>query len=101
MKRHPNSKRFHQLLRELGRLHDRKQGDYGRDDDPFHNVRASAEWGIRPWVGAMVRANDKVKRLQSLARNGKLHNEAAEDSLRDIAVYAIIALVLYEQDYEL
>jgi hypothetical protein len=96
--RHPNSARFHEILQEAGELHDRKQADYGRGDDPFANVRASGEWGVSPWVGAMIRLNDKVRRLQSLVANGKLENESAEDSLRDIAVYAIIALVLFEQE---
>lgn len=97
--RHPNSARFHAILGELGELHDRKQADYGRDDDPFANVRASEEWGIPGWQGAMVRATDKVRRLQSLITNGKLENETAEDSLRDLAVYSVIALVLYEQEH--
>src|SRR5207245_10917894 len=44
--RHPNSARFHQILKELGELHDKKQADYGRGDDPFANVRASTEWGV-------------------------------------------------------
>lgn len=96
--RHPNSARFHELLSEIGALHDRKQTDYGRGDDPFANVRASEEWGISGWMGAMIRLNDKVRRLQSLAGKGSLANEAAEDSFKDIAVYALIALVLYEQD---
>ena len=65
--RHPNSGRFHELLAEAGRLHDKKQTDYGRTDDPFANVRASEEWGIDGWVGAMIRATDKVRRLQTLA----------------------------------
>ena|SRR3990167_2858090 len=95
--RNPKSQRFHDILQELGALHDRKQRDYGRDDDPFANVRASNEWGIEPWVGAMVRLTDKVRRLQALARRGQLANEAAEDSFRDIAVYAVIAAVLYEE----
>lgn len=96
--RHPNSARFHELLKELADLHDRKQADYGRGDDPFANVRASEEWGVTPWVGAMIRLNDKVRRLQSLIQNGQLKNETADDSFRDIAVYAIIALVLFEQE---
>lgn len=79
-------------------MHDRKQADYGTDTDPFANVRTTEEWGVPAWVGAMVRLNDKVQRLKSLIKNGKLHNESAEDSLRDIAVYATIALVLWEQD---
>ena len=95
--RHPNSVRFHQILADLGRLHDKKQADYGRGDDPFANVRASEEWGIAPWVGAMVRLNDKVRRLQKAAQGGALANEGVVDSLMDIGVYAVIALVLYEQ----
>lgn len=97
--RHPNSARFHEILQELGDLHDKKQKDYGRNDDPFANVRASSEWGVQPWIGAMIRATDKVRRLQSFAEAGVLYNESAEDSLRDIAVYSVIALVLMEQEY--
>lgn len=96
--RHPNSARFHEFLKEAGDLHDLKQTDYGRGDDPFANVRASEEWNIEGWKGAMIRLNDKVRRLQNLCKNGSLNNEAAEDSFMDIAVYALIARVLYEQE---
>lgn len=95
--RHPNSARFHELLTEAGDMHDRKQLDYGKGDDPFANVRATEEWGVDAWIGAMVRLSDKVKRLQSLSRKGYLANEAAKDSFIDIAVYALIAYVLFEQ----
>jgi hypothetical protein len=96
--RHPNSARFHELLEHAGETHDRKQEDYGKGDDPFANVRASEDWGVPGWVGAMVRLTDKVKRLQSLRTKGYLANESAKDSFLDIAVYALIAYVLYEQD---
>lgn len=96
--RHPNSARFHTILAELGDLHDKKQKDYGRGDDPFANVRAASEWGVDSWVGTMIRANDKMRRLQTFAQCGTLANESVEDSLRDLAVYSIIALVLFEQD---
>lgn len=89
--------RFHEILRELGALHDKKSLDYGTEEDSFANIRGSKEWGVEPWVGAMIWANDKVKRLQKLAREGKLANEPAVDSFRDLAVYAVIALVLYEE----
>jgi hypothetical protein len=98
--RHPSSERFHAILRELGDLHDKKQQDYGLANDPFANVRGSSEWGIKSWVGAMVRANDKLRRLQKYAQAGRLSNESVEDSFRDLAVYAVIALVLWEQDQE-
>ncbi len=89
--------RFHAALKRIADMHDRKQVDYGSGEDPFANVRASERWGIPGWVGAMVRASDKVHRLQEYAKKGFLQNEAAKDSLIDIAVYAIIALVLLEE----
>lgn len=97
---HPLSARFHELLGEAGALHRAKQADYGRSYDPFANVRASEDWGIPGWVGCMVRATDKIKRLQKLARDGNLSNEAARDSFMDLAVYALIGLVLYEEEQE-
>mgnify|MGYP001563265963 FL=1 len=97
-KAHPSSARFHQLLQEMGELHDRKQLDYGSDTDPFANVRSSSEWGLPAWVGAMVRATDKLRRLQSFARKGSLANESAIDSMMDLAVYSIIARILYESE---
>lgn len=90
-------KRFHDLLEEIGELHDKKQQDYGRDDDPFANVRASADWGVPAWVGALIRGTDKIKRLQKAARGGTLSNEGVEDSMMDLAVYALIALILYRE----
>lgn len=89
--------RFHELLRTIGELHDKKQQDYGTLGDPFANVRGSQEWGVEPWVGAMIRATDKLKRLQKAAKGGTMANESVEDSFMDLAVYALIALVLYEE----
>ena len=94
---HPSSEAFHAVLKVLGDLHDKKQTDYGTDEDPFHNVRASQEWGIAPWIGCMIRATDKVRRLQTFAKKGTLGNEGVEDAFLDLAVYAVIGLVLYRQ----
>lgn len=95
-----SSPKFHALLRQIGELHDKKQRDYGSDNDPFANVRASKEFGVKPWVGAMIRLNDKVHRLEQFACKGELANESAEDSMMDIAVYALIALILYREENE-
>lgn len=89
--------RFHALLKEIGDLHDAKQEDYGQEQDPFANVRGSKDWGVEPWKGAMIRAYDKVKRLQKYAKTGTLRNEAARDSFMDLAVYSLIALVLHDE----
>lgn len=94
---HPQGQRVYQIMTELAALHAKKQADYGLDHDPFANVRGSEDWAVPAWVGAMVRANDKVKRLQTLARKGSLSNESAIDSFNDLAVYAIIARVLFEE----
>ena len=94
---HRSSVRFCEVLDEIKALHLKKMSDYGKPGDPFANVRVSSNWGMPAWVGAMVRANDKVARLQSLATTGKLFNEGAIDSFLDLASYAIIALVLYEE----
>jgi hypothetical protein len=92
-------RRLYQLLAEIALLSASKQSDYGRGDDPFFNVRQSGvDWDIPPWVAAMIRGTDKVRRLQSLRRKGSLANESASDSLKDLAVYALIALVLMEDD---
>lgn len=95
---HPSSKRFYDYLIEAALLHAKKQRDYGKTDDPFANVRASEEWGIPGWIGACVRLNDKVRRLQALATKGELANESVIDSFLDISVYALIALVLYVEE---
>lgn len=95
--RHPNSARFHEILHDLGELHDLKQADYGADNDPFANVRNSQDFGVPAWIGCAVRANDKMKRIQAYARRGSLMNESLEDAFRDLAVYSVIALVLLEE----
>lgn len=95
--RHPSSARYHRILHDLGALHDLKSQDYGSESDPFANVRASSEWGVPEWVGGMIRATDKVKRLQTFARKGVLANESARDAFLDLAVYAVISLILYDE----
>lgn len=89
--------RFHEILKELGDLHDKKGLDYGASADSLANVRASAAFGVPAWIGVAIRMRDKMTRLQAFARAGALANESLEDSLRDIAVYAVIALVLIEE----
>lgn len=96
--RHPSSQRFHDIIDELKALHDKKQADYGGPDDPFANVRAALDFGTSAWVGCMIRANDKMRRIQAAAKGSELKNEGVEDSLRDLAVYSIIGLILYQEE---
>lgn len=93
-----NHMSFTAILDEIEELHDKKQQDYGRVSDPYANVRASEDFGIPGWVGTIVRANDKMRRLQKFSQDQTLINESVEDSLLDLATYAIIALDLYRQE---
>ena len=89
--------RYLALLEEMATLHCKKSADYGLSRDPFANIRASEEFGIPAWLGAILRGNDKMQRLKSFAVKGKLENESVEDSLLDLSAYALIALVLYRE----
>ena len=90
---------FEKVIQEIQELHNKKQSDYGRPEqgDPFANVRASEDFGIDGWLGAVIRANDKVRRIQKYARGGTMVNESVEDSLMDAAVYFMIALCLFRE----
>ena len=92
-----NENNFPAVLDEMRELHDRKRRDYGTEVDGFANVRASEDFGIPGWLGSVMRANDKMSRLKAFAQTGTLANEGVEDSLIDLANYAVIALVLYRE----
>lgn len=85
---------FLKILDELKAMHFRKSADYGSDGDAFSNFRSAAEAGVEPWRGVMVRAFDKVSRIKAFMRSGSLKNESVEDSLLDLASYAMAALAL-------
>jgi hypothetical protein len=46
----------------------------------------------------MVRLSDKVTRLATFNATGTLHNEGVIDTLEDLASYAILARLLYEEE---
>lgn len=97
------SYRFVEILDRLETLHRQKQNDYGTSGDPYANVRASEGFGMPAWLGVAVRMQDKMKRLQTagtqyIQKGGvSLSNESLEDTFMDLAVYAIIGLVMLEE----
>jgi hypothetical protein len=92
--------RFNEILSELSAMHAKKMEDYGSHNDPYSNVRAGERFGVPAWVGCMIRAQDKLIRIQKAARSGRLANESLEDSMRDLAVYTVIGLCLLEEKNE-
>jgi hypothetical protein len=80
-----------------------KQSDYGAEEDPFANIRASEQFGVPAWVGAIIRGNDKMRRITKAVKQAlagekvSLSNEGLEDSFDDLAVYSLIAKILYRE----
>jgi len=96
---HPSSRRFLELLGDMERLHKSKSADYGSEDDPLANVRSGADFvNIEPWRGCMVRIADKVQRLRTYCRTGRLVHEGVRDTLLDLAAYSLLAIVMFDED---
>lgn len=99
---HPTSQRFYDLCDSLKAMHASKSQDYGcpSGTDPLANIRNGAEFvGIEHWKGAMVRLSDKVTRLATFNATGRLGHEGVEDTLLDLASYALLALLLYQEEH--
>lgn len=95
---HPSSQAFYDLCDSLKAMHRAKSADYGSADDPLANIRNGAEFvGIEPWRAAMVRLSDKVTRLATYCRTGKLEHEGVEDTFFDLASYSLLALLLHKE----
>jgi len=81
------------IVYELSDVLVSKQHDYGHS-----NITDFGEYGV------LVRANDKMARLKNLiSPTGETepNNESIEDSWKDLANYAILALMLRRGWFEL
>lgn len=81
--------RFRELLNMVAELHNKKGKDYGTSDDQYYNIRASQDFGIPAWLGAVMRANDKMARIKTYCKKGKLENESLQESILDGTIYHI------------
>ena len=92
--------RFYALLERMADVHSRKSHDYAGEEDWQANFRLSALCGVPPWVGAVVRMTDKLARLAAFAKQGELEvpDERVEDTLLDLANYALLTLLLYQDE---
>lgn len=81
---------FAQVLEEMLATFIKKHKDYGKD-----NILDTGELGI------IFRVNDKLRRLQNLTTGDKKpENETINDTWLDIAVYAVIAILLRNNQFE-
>jgi len=88
---------FDALLREIKTLHDSKGADYEDGGEEYSNLTTAEDWGIPAWKYAMLRTNEKLNRLKAHAKGSSLQHEGARDSMLDIAVLSLIAIVLKER----
>lgn len=96
-----NSRYLH-LLDYLRYLHIVKAYGYGTEADPLNNLRGSSRWGIPPWKGAYLRAEDKANRIINLTERGESIPSVGErentlDTMADRMAYDGLALVLYSE----
>ena len=88
-----NSKDIDIILKEMKEILVKKQNDYG----PYNIARAPGG----PMNGLLVRMYDKIARLDNLRkRNNTPNYESVEDSLIDLANYAIIGLLVIRDQWE-
>lgn len=84
-----NVKKFREISKEVEELYERKNKVYGNSfGDTYKKL------GI---VSAVTRISDKYNRLCNLATNPDIDNlgESIEDTLKDLAAYAIMTLMEY------
>jgi len=97
-------KRFEQKLANITSIMKAKNHDYSGDQDPLANLKLCAQAGISPWKGVVsVRMADKYSRLQTYCKteNYKVKDEGFKDTLVDMAVYSLLALLLFEEEERL
>lgn len=88
---------FNALVSEILDLHEKKNSDYASDDDPLSNFRRAAKLGVDPFTGILVRMSDKWGRLEELARGKSPQNESMRDTLIDLSVYSLLAVILLDE----
>lgn len=85
------------MLEEMRELHKKKNAGYSGDsEDRWANFRDSELVGVEAWRGALIRMTDKYKRITNLAKDLSLDKvgESIEDTLMDLAAYALIVICL-------
>lgn len=73
------------ICEELNKLYEDKNHDYG---DSFQ--KSFDEWGM---VMPCIRLDDKLNRLKSLIKSNAKVDESIDDTLMDLANYAIMTLI--------
>lgn len=77
---------FRQIANGLTELYERKNADYGNSFSKSYE-----EFGL---TSPVIRLSDKVERLKTLSKQeAKVKDESIQDTVMDIAVYAMLTLM--------
>lgn len=77
-----------------------KGHDYAGASDRFSNFRLCEAMGIPVWKGIVIRMSDKLSRIMCFAKADALQvkDESVEDTLLDLANYALLCLCAYREE---
>ncbi len=78
---------------ELNRIYKAKQHDYGNSFG-----ESVKEWGL---IAAVIRMDDKMRRLKTLITSERQVDETIRDTLLDLANYSIMAVMEIDNEYTL
>lgn len=88
-----NIAQFKEIVDKMIHLYEMKNQDYGNSFEQSCN-----DFGI---TAGLVRMSDKFNRIKSLTKNDNLiKDESIEDTLIDLANYAIMTLIWYKNNHE-
>lgn len=96
--------RFYEIVWEMCELVEKKNKAYAGEKS-LAAFEECERWGLPAWKGSLVRLGDKYSRLVNLVKNMSrqeyqdvIEMERLEDTLLDLANYAVFTLVLLEKE---
>lgn len=84
-------KRFREIVTQMADLYAKKNENYG---DSFGQLYKE----LGPIAG-LVPLHNKLDRLTNLVKGGRNDFESIEDTLKDLACYAVMNLIAYEDEH--
>ena len=87
------------ILDNMQAVYEAKDSDYSATGLPMGNLRKCEDAGIEAWRGCLVRIGDKMSRLENFLKEKEylVISEKAEDTVIDLANYAILMSCLIEE----
>jgi hypothetical protein len=88
-----------EILDNMQAVYEAKDNDYSNTGLPMGNLRKCEDAGIDAWRGCLVRIGDKMSRLENFLKEKEylVISEKAEDTVIDLANYAILMSCLIEE----